>query len=313
MHKLNRTSYSRYVAACRPSSYRAVSTPRVASLRIACSLFLPLLFYIPHCFLANIVCNPEGSGWTLKSNEIEEHTVWLIWALIVELCHRLLPSLFIVIFNIKVIAKVRKVNRQFTEKKKRSFEKDDYSRGGDRSSSIAISEKIRLNGSRKSLDDNIKNKEQQSMICNDVLSKDADTQIDEDQHKSDNVTDISEKSPEKAAAITEVTESGKVTIHISQKSNSSSKAGETHSKGKRKIVKDSIKNVKTKNSREQMEKQLSNLLLSIIVVFLVTTLPAALLALTDTSSAEFRSFGYEVGTWSNAVKENRLDLFKNCH
>jgi len=184
-------SADRYVAACKPNSYRKVSSPTVASFRIALSLILPLMFYIPYCFLAYIECNANGTGYTLVPSGIEKKWAWIVWGWIVELFHRLLPSLLIVIFNINVIIKVRRLNRQFNQKTKKENRNDEDS-----------------------------------------------TQLPKDKR--------------------------------------------------------STRNKKEKSNREQLEKQLSNLLMSIILVFLITTLPAAILALSDSISPFYRSFSYEV-------------------
>lgn len=244
-------SADRYVAACRPGSYRKVSSPGVASYRIACSLLLPLLFYIPHCFLGNVVCNDQGMGWTFKSNGVEKHIAWIIWAWVVELCHRLLPSLLIVFFNINVIIKVRHVNRQFMDK----------------------------NNPKKSIDEQImqrkiseSSKSCESRDCAKVTISTSNP--DEDKSQPLLVSSPDARQPQESENVSRFADS-------SLKNSSS-----------RSLKKDSVRKART--SREQLERQLFNLLLSIIVVFLITTLPAAILALTDTANAKFESFGYEV-------------------
>lgn len=247
-------SADRYVAACRPGSYRKVSSPRVASMRIACSLILPLLFYIPHCFLADVVCNSDGTGWTIASNGVEEHIAWTVWSWIVELCHRLLPSLFIVIFNIKVIVKVRKVNRQFTEK----------------------------NHNKRSTCD-----EKQKCL---IPSTNKINSYDEGKQKSiQNIECVDQSEDDQEPTLLSIKDSN---LKKGKENRSVSKDSTTKDHSTRSLMKDSVR--KARSSREQLERQLFNLLLTIIIVFLITTLPAALLALTDTINPEFKSFGYEV-------------------
>ncbi|XP_018017586.1 uncharacterized protein LOC108674181 [Hyalella azteca] len=228
----------------------------MATVRITLSLILPLLFYVPHCFLAEAVCNKQGTGWNIKSNGTEELVAWQVWAWIVELCHRLLPSLFIVIFNAKVILKVRKVNKQFRDK-------NSVNRQPLRDSKL--SKKFSLEPSHEPIQEKPGN-------------QDGIREPPDNQYGVEDRTRHLLAGKDTAVIVKAQVEEHKIPSKDTLRYSS----------------KDSIRNVKGHQKRDQLEKKLSNLLLAIIVVFLVTTLPAALLALSDNSDSDFESFGYEI-------------------
>lgn len=102
-------SVDRFVAVCYPRRYCAISAPRLAYIRIALSLLVPVLLYIPHGFFQQVTCNANGTGWNYQGAEMASRTTWFVWQVVVELFHRLAPASLLIFLNIRIIYAFRKL------------------------------------------------------------------------------------------------------------------------------------------------------------------------------------------------------------
>lgn len=106
-------SVDRFVAVCFPRRYRNVNAPRLAVVRITLSLVVPLFIYMPHCFYQRVVCSETGQGWTYQGVEaVTGSLAWHVWEIIVELCHRMVPSIILAVLNLCIIVTFRRIVAQ---------------------------------------------------------------------------------------------------------------------------------------------------------------------------------------------------------
>ncbi|XP_064093334.1 probable G-protein coupled receptor AH9.1 [Macrobrachium nipponense] len=106
-------SVDRFVAVCFPRRYKNVNAPRLAVVRITLSLVVPFLIYMPHCFYQRVVCSGTGQGWTYQGVEaVTGSLAWHVWEIIVELCHRMIPSIILAVLNLCIIVTFRRIVAQ---------------------------------------------------------------------------------------------------------------------------------------------------------------------------------------------------------
>lgn len=126
-------SVDRFVAVCKPHSYRVLSQIRLAVVRILSCFVAPPLFYAPLCFFQKVVSSKDGDGYTIINNEaVTGMTFWQFWNVAVELCHRLIPAIVIVVLNVCIILQFKKVKNSSCRSSRKSLGSEE-SFGDDKS------------------------------------------------------------------------------------------------------------------------------------------------------------------------------------
>ena len=209
-------SVDRFAAVWTPTQYHSLNSNHVGLIRIAFSFVLPYTLYIPHCFVLEVCSNNDTTPatWTYRPTDMERTSAWHYWSWCVELFHRLIPCLIIVLLHSLIIYKVKSFNKKF-------------------------------------------------------LLRDEDLN-----HKQPSLT-----APE-----------------ASEDCHSSTTREKTNL-------------CRKKKKRQEMEQQMTNLLIAMVVTFLITNLPAAILALTITASAEILSYPFEVSQMRGTIFHSRSKIF----
>ncbi|KAL7635866.1 UNVERIFIED_CONTAM: hypothetical protein RMT77_013683 [Armadillidium vulgare] len=103
-------SVDRFVAVCKPHSYSVLSRVRLALFRILASFMLPPVIYTPLCFFQRVEENVNKTGYIpVENTNVADHRFWIFWNIGVEFCHRLIPAVFIVVLNVCIILKFKKM------------------------------------------------------------------------------------------------------------------------------------------------------------------------------------------------------------
>ncbi|XP_076034773.1 putative G-protein coupled receptor B0563.6 [Oratosquilla oratoria] len=101
-------SIDRYLAVCQPLQYTTTRSLRGAALRISTSLVVAFGLYVPHGILYQKPEQTDEGCWSIGAGDFTRETLWYMWEITVEICHRLAPSLLLAFLNLRVIIVFRR-------------------------------------------------------------------------------------------------------------------------------------------------------------------------------------------------------------
>ena len=102
-------SMERYRAVRQPYQYSAVEKPLRRTTKILLAYVIPAALYLPKCFAQAAEYNEEQHGWRVTQGIIFDTASWRVWSVMLELLHRVVPSVTLVVLNVLILQAVRRV------------------------------------------------------------------------------------------------------------------------------------------------------------------------------------------------------------
>lgn len=99
-------STDRYQAVCRPHKYSVAKGYQKTPGRIALAYALPAVMYVPNCFSQSPLYSQRHQGWYIAEGAIFNTLAWRVWAVTLEVLHRIVPCAFLVALNILILIAV---------------------------------------------------------------------------------------------------------------------------------------------------------------------------------------------------------------
>lgn len=99
-------STDRYQAVCRPHKYSTTQAYHRMVGRVAVAYALPVFMYLPSCFSQAPQYSDHHKGWLVAQGAIFHTHAWRIWSVSLEVLHRILPSILLVILNLQILLAV---------------------------------------------------------------------------------------------------------------------------------------------------------------------------------------------------------------
>ncbi|KAK8399505.1 hypothetical protein O3P69_003530 [Scylla paramamosain] len=107
-------SIDRFVAVCYPRTYRNLHSHYVASVRIAFSFIIAFIIYIPMAFYKMVV--PSGMSpdrFLIKENVQVVSTRWfVVYEYLLEICVRFAPAVLLGVLNTWIIIEFKRISRR---------------------------------------------------------------------------------------------------------------------------------------------------------------------------------------------------------
>ncbi|XP_071527852.1 probable G-protein coupled receptor B0563.6 [Panulirus ornatus] len=102
-------SADRFRAVCRPDAYSAAEAYGKAPVRIALAYALPAVMYLPSCFSLSPVYSARHRGWGVAEGPIFKTPGWRAWSVLLEVVHRIVPCVFLVALNLRILRAVARL------------------------------------------------------------------------------------------------------------------------------------------------------------------------------------------------------------
>lgn len=102
-------SMERYRAVGQPHMYSAVEGSGRRVIKILLAYVLPAAFYLPKCFSQAAEYNEQQQGWRVAQGVIFDTVAWRVWSVVLQLLHRVVPSVALVVLHILILRTVRQV------------------------------------------------------------------------------------------------------------------------------------------------------------------------------------------------------------
>lgn len=102
-------SMERYRAVGQPHQYSPVEGSRRRVIKILLAYVFPAVFYLPKCFSQAAEYNDQQQGWRVAQGVIFDTVAWRVWSVVLQLVHRIVPSITLVVLHLLILRTVRKV------------------------------------------------------------------------------------------------------------------------------------------------------------------------------------------------------------
>lgn len=102
-------SMERYRAVRQPHQYSNVESSRRRLIKILLAYALPAAFYLPKCFSHAVEYNEQQQGWRVAQGVIFDTVAWRVWSVLLELLHRVVPSVTLMVLHLFILRAVRQV------------------------------------------------------------------------------------------------------------------------------------------------------------------------------------------------------------
>ena len=105
-------SVDRYKAVCGMHNYSLIQEFRNVPRRILLAYIIPFIVYIPICFVHIPMLNDDGKTYHIGGNEaVFDSIIWKIWAVLLQICHRIIPAIALTVINTKLLTTLTKLKR----------------------------------------------------------------------------------------------------------------------------------------------------------------------------------------------------------
>ena len=109
-------SLDRYLAVCNSHNYSPLREFSNLPKRVALAFTIPILIYIPMCFVNKPVesdCYSPGIiTYHIGEGPLYNKTIWKIWAVLVQIVHRLFPAFALTFINVRLLSTISKLRTQ---------------------------------------------------------------------------------------------------------------------------------------------------------------------------------------------------------
>ncbi len=102
-------SMERYRAVRQPHQYSAIESSRRRVVKILLAYAIPAAFYLPKCLSQAAEYNEQQQGWRVAQGVIFDTVAWRVWSVVLELLHRVVPSVTLVVLHLFILRAVRQV------------------------------------------------------------------------------------------------------------------------------------------------------------------------------------------------------------
>lgn len=105
-------SLDRYYAVCKVQKYTQALGFKKAYLTAWLAYVAAFIFYIPYCFYQKpILRHNKSDEWDIGEGWLLQEPLWIVWANVVQIFHRIIPGIILIVTNIKIFSTVDKLRK----------------------------------------------------------------------------------------------------------------------------------------------------------------------------------------------------------